>query len=174
MIKKQFQQEISISGTQSKNNSGNNTKDVFKIQAWLNLFALINPTALNTIAIDGDFGPATELVVKKFQGIRGEQQTGIVDTALFSTLSNPLATVFQTQANGIGLRDLVCRVANIHLAGHPLELIINGQSNSGPWVRSYMDGNEGTEWFWCMGFVQTIIDQAASQQGKDFRSLMPL
>jgi hypothetical protein len=37
-----------------------------------------------------------------------------------------------------------------------------------------LDGNEGTGWFWCMGFVQAIVDQAASVQGKDFRSLMPL
>jgi hypothetical protein len=37
-----------------------------------------------------------------------------------------------------------------------------------------MDGHEGEDWFWCMGFVQTIIDQAATVQGKDFRTLMPL
>jgi len=37
-----------------------------------------------------------------------------------------------------------------------------------------MDANEGEPWFWCMGFVQTIIDQATCQQGKDFRTLMPL
>ena len=37
-----------------------------------------------------------------------------------------------------------------------------------------MDGHEGEPWFWCMGFVQTIIDQAASSIGKDFKTLMPL
>jgi len=37
-----------------------------------------------------------------------------------------------------------------------------------------MDGFEGDPWFWCMGFVQSIIDQAATIVGKDFRSLMPL
>jgi len=59
------------------------------------------------------------------------------------------------------------------VASRPRELIIKGQSNSGPWVRSYMDGHDGAMWYWCMGFVQMIIDQAASHQGKKFTSLMP-
>jgi len=37
-----------------------------------------------------------------------------------------------------------------------------------------MDGNEGEKWFWCMGFVQSILDQAASIQGKNFKTLTPL
>src|SRR5882724_643209 len=174
MIKKKLLQEISIAATQSKNNIGNNEKDVFKIQSWLNLFAMANPSLATSISIDGDFGQATELAVKKFQELKAQQQTGIVDAALFSSLSEPLSKAFQSPANGNNLRNLVCNVANMHLVNHPFELMIKGQSNCGPWVRSYMDGNEGTQWFWCMGFVQSIIDQAASEQAKDFRTLMPL
>jgi hypothetical protein len=65
-------------------------------------------------------------------------------------------------------------VAKHHAECMPHELVIHGQSNTGPWVRSYMDGHEGTEWFWCMGFVQTIIDQAASSFNKSFKDIMPL
>jgi hypothetical protein len=68
----------------------------------------------------------------------------------------------------------VVNVAKNHLINHPFELVINKETNSGPWVRAYMDGNEGTPWFWCMGFAQMIVDQAASLQGKSFKTLMPL
>jgi hypothetical protein len=74
----------------------------------------------------------------------------------------------------LGLRELVLNVAKNHLKNHPSELVINNQSNSGPWVRCYMDGNEGTDWFWCMRFVQSVLDQAASIQGENFKTLMPL
>ncbi|MBK8404444.1 MAG: CHAP domain-containing protein [Saprospiraceae bacterium] len=41
------------------------------------------------------------------------------------------------------------------------------------WVRSYMDGRQGAIWFWCMGFVQAIIDQAFSELGGKFTDFMP-
>ena len=36
--------------------------------------------------------------------------------------------------------------AKAHLAQHPVEV---GGPNRGPWVRLYMDGNEGEQWAWC-------------------------
>lgn len=173
MIKKQYLKEITISGTQSKGGA-NNRQDVMKIQSWLNLFAQINPRSGTATAIDGDFGPSTEMAVKNFQKAKGLTQNGKVDAALYGLLCQPMTNAFETQPTGRNLRELIISAAKLHLNNHAFELTIKGQSNSGPWVRSYMDGNEGTDWFWCMGFVQTIIDQAASVQGKDFRTLMPL
>ena len=55
------------------------------------------------------------------------------------------------------LPDLVLKYAQQHLAQHPLEI---GGQNRGPWVRVYLDGNEGTPWAWCAGFVTFILKQA--------------
>lgn len=174
MIKKQYLKEIAIASTQQRHGNSNTTKDVTKIQSWLNLYAITQPSAGTATGIDGDFGPATETAVKNFQKAKNLQQTGIVDNNVFATLCAPMTNAFTNQVSGNGLRELIVNTAVQHLSNAPFELVIKGQSNSGPWVRAYMDNNEGTPWFWCMGFVQSIVDQAASQLGKDFRTLMPL
>lgn len=173
MQKTFYQKELTISGTQKLGGS-NNKKDVMKIQSWLTLFDLANSGSGTTTGIDGDFGQATEKAVMNFQKAKRMTQTGIVDSNLFAVMCEPLKTAFETTPTGNGLRQLVVSTAKQHLAAQPFELTINKQSNSGPWVRSYMDGNEGEPWFWCMGFVQAIIDQAASALNKDFKTLMPL
>ena len=48
--------------------------------------------------------------------------------------------------------------AEQHLRQSPLEI---GGQNRGPWVRLYMDGNEGPDWPWCAGFASYILRQAA-------------
>ncbi len=97
-----------------------------------------------------------------------------MDADIFSILCEPMINAFETKPRGKTLRELIVSAATFHLNNNAFELTIKGQSNSGPWVRSYMDGNEGTDWFWCMGFVQAMVDQAASTREKDFRTLMPL
>lgn len=174
MQKTQYLKEIVISATQKRNGTANVKKDVLKIQSWLCLYALQNPVAGTSTGIDGDFGPATETAVKKYQKALKMQETGIVDTTLFSQLCLPLNKAFTTQVKAKNLRDAIVEIAKNHLAQKAFEQQIFGQNNSGPWVRSYMDGNEGEEWYWCAGFVQTIIDQAASQFNKNFKTLMPL
>ncbi|MEO3404816.1 peptidoglycan-binding domain-containing protein [Mucilaginibacter sp. CAU 1740] len=174
MIKKQYLKEIAIASTQQRHGNSNTTKDVNKIQSWLNLYAITHPSAGTATGIDGDFGPATETAVENFQIAKNLPQTGVVDNNVFAKLCEPMVNAFTTPVQGNGLRELIVNTALQHLSNAPFELVIKGQSNSGPWVRAYMDNNEGTPWFWCMGFVQTIIDQAASQLGKDFRTLMPL
>lgn len=174
MVKKQYLKELTISATQQRGGSTNTTKEVTKVQSWLNLYAIVKPASGTATGIDGDFGPATEAAVKAFQKAKNLPQTGVVDAALFTELSKPLSNAFTTPVKGSDLRTLVVNAALQHLSNAPFELNVKGQSNCGPWVRSYMDGSEGTSWFWCMGFVQAIIDQAASQLGKDFRTLMPL
>lgn len=133
-----------------------------------------NPSSGTATGIDSDFGPATEKAVLNFQKFNSLPQTGSVDQKLFDILTSPLKKAFESAVSGSNLRELILNTAKNHLKNHPFELVINNQSNCGPWVRSYMDGHEGTPWFWCMGFVQAIIDQAASIQGKNFKTLMPL
>ncbi|MXV16563.1 peptidoglycan-binding domain-containing protein [Hufsiella ginkgonis] len=173
MIKNQYLKELAITGT-CASKSANKKPDVLKIQSWLNLFAQVQPAAGTATAIDGDFGSSTELAVKNFQKAKGLPQTGVVDAGVFSQLSMPLQKAFTAPGAATGLRGRIVELAHVHLGQHAYELIINQQANTGPWVRSYMDGNEGTDWFWCMGFVQAIIDQAASQFQKSFKTLMPL
>ncbi|VXC35928.1 Peptidoglycan-binding protein [Flavobacterium sp. 9AF] len=174
MQKKSYLKELSISNTQKRLGTTNTKKEVEKIQSWLTLFAIQNPNAGTATGIDGDFGPATEKAVMNFQKTLGLNQTGIVDNILFEKLCLPLKNAFETPIVGNNLRELIVNAAKNHAQNNPFELIIKGQSNTGPWVRAYMDGNEGSSWYWCMGFAQTIIDQAASIQGKNFKSLMPL
>jgi hypothetical protein len=174
MQKTTYLKELSIAATQKKGGANNNKKDIMKIQSWLSLFAMSNPNAGTTTDVDGDFGGATEKAVMNYQKAKGLTQNGIVDKSTFDLLGEPMKNAFEGNINGANLRQLVINTATNHLKNHPFELNIKGQSNMGPWVRAYMEGHEGTSWFWCMGFVQAIIDQAASLQGKNFKTLMPL
>ncbi|MDH7444125.1 peptidoglycan-binding protein [Aquimarina sp. 2201CG14-23] len=174
MKKIAYQKELVIKSTQKRKGTNNNKKDVMKIQSWLTLFSITNPSSGTATEIDGDFGPATERAVKNFQDSNGVQRTGIVDQVLFNALSSGLKEAFEKPLVSNNLRDLMVEVAENHLKQHPFELDIQGQSNSGPWVRSYMDGHDGSPWFWCMGFAQAILDQASSALGKNFKTLMPL
>ena len=171
MKKIQFEKEIIISKACQKGSKGN---DVKKIQEWLNIHAIQVGGSNTATSIDSDFGAATELAVKKFQQAKGKAETGIVDEEVYKLLCMPMIDAYKTSITGSGFRDLVVKVANNHYERRPIELQINGSQNLGPWVRSYCQGNEGNDWLWCMGFVQTIFDQAASYVGKDFVSLMPL
>lgn len=86
MIKKQYLKEITIAATQQRGGALNTSKDVIKVQSWLNLYAMVNPAAGTATGIDGDFGPATEAAVKNFQKNKQLPQTGIVDAGLFTVL----------------------------------------------------------------------------------------
>lgn len=174
MQKNQYLKEIVISATQKRNGANNTKRDVSKIQSWLCLYAMINPLAGTSTGIDGDFGSATDTAVKKYQKALKLSENGIVDSTLFSNLCQPLIKAFTTPAKAKTLRGAIVEIAQNHLTQKAFEQQINGQNNSGPWVRSYMDGNEGEDWYWCAGFVQTIIDQAASQFNKNFKTLMPV
>lgn len=171
MIKNHFKSELSISATQRRGGN-NSSKEVTKIQSWLNLFAYNYPGAGTATAIDGDFGPATERAVKNYQSALGNQSDGIVTPELFARLSQSMADTFVQSSPEVSLRDRIIDVAFRHLNAGARELIIKGKSNSGPWVRAYMDGNEGNDWLWCMGFVQAILDQAMSQSGQKFTDVV--
>lgn len=174
MKKNWYQKELMIKNTQKRHGDHNNRKDIRKIQSWLTLFSIQNPHSGTATDVDGDFGPATERAVKNFQREKGLFENGIVTQETFDVLCGNLKDAFEKPLTSTNFRDLVLETAENHLRNHPYELIVNGESNSGPWVRAYMDGKDGAPWYWCMGFVQAIIDQAASAQGKNFKSLMPL
>ena len=130
---------------------------VRSIQEWLSLQG-------QSVSIDGAFGPASEAAVRKFQTGRGITVTGAVDDTTFAALSAPLAAaVAPIAAAGKTLNDMSLAYANQHLAQHPLEV---GGQNCGPWVRVYMEGNQGTEWPWCAGFACFNLRQAADTLGK--------
>jgi peptidoglycan hydrolase-like protein with peptidoglycan-binding domain len=174
MQKDFYLKELQISSTQKRSGADNKKKDVEKIQSWLTLYSIANPGSATTTSIDGDFGPATERTVMNFQKAKNLPQTGIVEQNLFDRLCDPMKIAFTESVKGNNLRQRIVNVARQHAECAPYELVIHRQSNCGPWVRSYMDGHEGTEWFWCMGFVQAIIDQAASSFNKSFTDIMPL
>jgi hypothetical protein len=173
MKKTFYQKELSIANTQ-KVNGENNKKDIMKIQSWLSLYAIQNPASGTSTGIDGDFGPATEKAVKNFQVSQNMTATGIVTQQLFDKLCEGMKTAFEKPLIATTLRSAILEAAENHLKSAPFEIEIKNESNCGPWVRAYMDGHEGSDWFWCMGFAQSILDQAASALGKDFKSLMPL
>lgn len=174
MKKNHYLIELEIPNTQKRYGTQNSRKQVKKIQSWLTLYEYSNPGSGTATLIDGDFGPATALAVKNFQSAIGKSRTGVVSKALFNIMSNPLHSAFH-QNNAISdIRDRIAELGRQHLLQQPRELEINGESNMGPWVRSYMDNHNGIDWFWCVGFLQAIIDQALSEIDIDFRTYMPL
>jgi hypothetical protein len=126
------------------------------IQEWLGLRGL-------HVGIDGDFGPATEAVVKQFCTQQGLPVSGVVDTSVFDRLIAPMkAALTPIPAQGKPLGELVVAYAQQHLQQRPREI---GGQNRGPWVRMYMDGNEGTQWAWCAGFTCFCLQQACQSLG---------
>ncbi|QJW88450.1 peptidoglycan-binding protein [Spirosoma taeanense] len=171
MIKTAFRKEAQLATTLQQGSKG---FDVQRVQEWLCLNAQRFPNvALNT-TLDKDFGPATERAVRNFERAIKRPQTGRVTPDLFAALSEPLSTAFQTEPAASDVRKAVIRIAQMHLRQRSAELHVNEeQTNLGPWVRSYCDGLEGKPFKWCVGFVQTILDQAASGFGRAFTVIMP-
>ena len=123
------------------------------MQEWLCLHG-------EQIVIDGDFGPATEAAVKGFQARMRLAVSGVVDSDTFTQLVAPMRAALAPIPRGSKtLGESVVAYAQQHLQQHPREI---GGQNKGPWVRLYMDGNEGTEWAWCAGFACFLLKQAST------------
>ncbi|MCP3140865.1 peptidoglycan-binding protein [Pyxidicoccus xibeiensis] len=135
---------------------GEQGRGVKRIQEWLSLSGF-------AVAIDGDFGAATEAALKRFQAKAGLTVTGVADAVTFDRLVAPMkAAVATIPTQGRSLGALVVAYASQHLAQRPREV---GGDNRGPWVRLYMDGHEGPAWAWCTGFATFCIQQAAKTLG---------
>ena len=106
-----------------------------RVQEWLTLHGA-------GVVVDGAFGPATEAAVRAFQKRRSLAATGVVDRATFDTLVAPMRRAVEPPVPTASLGRTVVAVARKHLAAKPREA---GGANRGPWVRLYMDGNEGKD-----------------------------
>jgi hypothetical protein len=148
-----LQSELEIAGSVSRGATGTKVK---QIQEWLNFAGF-------KIKVDSDFGPATMNAVCQFQNHNGLPVSGVVDYNTFSVLTQPLLSVLETPPFVCTTyNDEVKATATRHLAKHPIEI---GGDNTGPWVRLYMQGQEGSAWYWCAGFVTFILKQAAYNLG---------
>ncbi|WP_163997496.1 peptidoglycan-binding domain-containing protein [Pyxidicoccus caerfyrddinensis] len=135
---------------------GERGHDVRRIQEWLSLQGF-------AVAIDGDFGAATEAALKRFQAKAGLTVTGVGDAVTFDRLVAPLkAAVAPIPAQGRSLGSLVVAYAVQHLRQHPRDI---GGENRGPWVRLYMDGHDGGTWAWSAGFATFCLQHAARALG---------
>jgi hypothetical protein len=135
---------------------------VKKVQEWLNLHGIV-------VGIDEDFGPKTEQALKQFQTKARLPVTGVADAATFDRLVAPMkAAQAPLPPAGRSLGALEVAYAEQHLRQHPREV---GGQNRGPWVRLYLDGNEGTAWAWCAGFATYCMRQAAATLNVPERSL---
>ncbi len=128
------------------------------VQEWLSLGGV-------GVVVDGEFGPATAAAVRAFQRRAKLPSTGVVDQATFGRLVAPMAAALATPAfpSGTDLGAAVVAVARQHLAQGPREV---GGQNCGPWVRLYMDGNQGAAWPWCAGFATFVVEQASAALGR--------
>ena len=138
---------------------GDKKGQVKLIQEWLSL-------QTEHVAIDGDFGPATEAALKSFQTKNRITVSGEVVFATFDRLISPMTEALKP-ISIVGtktLGELVLAYAKQHLAQHPREI---GGQNRGPWVRLYMDGNEGQAWAWCAGFACFCLKQACATMNVD-------
>jgi hypothetical protein len=124
------------------------------VQEWLTLGGV-------GVMVDGDFGPATAAAVRAYQRRVKLPSTGVVNRATFDRLVSPMAAALALPAlpQGTALGAAVVAVAKQHLAHSPREV---GGQNRGPWVRLYMDGNEGAAWPWCAGFATFVLAQACA------------
>jgi len=129
---------------------------VARVQEWLTLNGI-------AVVIDGDFGPATEYAVGRFQSRRDLAKTGAVDTPTYDVLTGPLQRALAPPATpAAGLPAAVVDAARRHLRERPREV---GGENRGPWVRVYKEGNDGPGFLWCAGFASFLARQASWHTG---------
>ena len=138
---------------------GSRGPEVKELQEWLNLHDF-------GTGIDGDFGPATEETLKRFQLNEGLVADGIAGPNSWSALLLPMtratATSLSADPHLVSYREAIVEYARQHLIEHPREI---GGQNRGPWVRLYCNGEDGAPWAWCAGFVSYIITQASNHHG---------
>ena len=129
---------------------------VQRVQEWLTLNGI-------AVVVDGQFGPATQYAVGRFQTRRGLPKTGVVDSGTFEELTAPLhRALAPPTAPPAGISGGVVSASRQHLRERPREV---GGGNRGPWVRVYMEGNDGPSFLWCAGFASFMARQAAWHGG---------
>jgi len=149
------QKELAFDGTIRKGDLG---LKVRRVQEWLKI------NGFGT-GIDNDFGDGTRESVIRFQKSKALPETGEVDQQTWDVLTDPLIKALAPIgfAAGTSLSTAILQVAQQHQRQHPIEV---GGDNRGPWVRVYLDGNEGQGWRWCAGFVTFVMKQACQELGQ--------
>jgi hypothetical protein len=150
---------------------GQQSPDVKRVQEWINLWRFYDSGWNFQIRIDSDFGDATEYAVRQFQIFKGLREDGVVGAHTWTELVKPMRLAFNPISfySNDDIRERVVAYAQQQLWSKPTEL----GNNEGPWVRAYLDGNEGKEWRWCAGFVETVLDRAYSSLGDSFKKHFP-
>lgn len=137
-------------------------RSVRLIQEWLSLHD-------HGTTIDGDYGPATEAVVRRFQTFSQIHPTGLVDEATMKALLLPMMSATkQLATTAETLSQRVLAAARQHLKQHPRGL---GGAHDGPWIRLYTGGAEGPDVHWNAAFVSYLLDQATEGLPADVRPL---
>ncbi len=145
--------ELTIDGPVAR---GDHDGPVRRVQEWLTL----NDIA---VVVDGDYGPATEYAVSRFQVYRDLPKTGVVDRATYAELTAPLLRALEPPSvEPSTFSAAVVAAARQHRNQRPREV---GGPNRGSWVRVYMDGVDGADRLWCAGFVSFLVRQAAWHAG---------
>jgi len=137
---------------------GDDGPAVRRAQEWLTLSGL-------GVKIDGVFGPATVTAVRDFQSRVALEPSGVVEQQTFLRLVSPIATASAPITATASYGADIVRAGEQHLAQRPREI---GGQNRGPWVRLYMNGEEGTEFPWYAGFVSFLMRQAANGRALPF------
>lgn len=118
--------------------------------------------AEHRVVVDGVIGPASLAALADFCTANGLKVATVVDQTLMDALAQPLLAAISPVARTGNLGATAIQVARRHIANRPREV---GGQNSGPWVRLYMDGKQGTAWPWCAGFVTYVLRAAAAIEG---------
>ena len=168
LVKKYYLKEL----TPLKKNYqlGDDDEDIIKIKQWLMLWQLDENSVTNIIdpdhVISSKFDNDMEIVVKEIQAFLNLPQTVIVDAQTWQALVKPLKLAFSINSYRYHtLQEKQTYFALRHVQYRSAEL---EQNNIGPWVRSYMDGADGTWYYWCQGLACTILDQTFSSIGEYF------
>ncbi len=164
LVKQSYLKEIApLSKTYTKGDTG---YDVLKIKEWLMLWQLDENYVDIILNLDTIFDDKTEALVSEVQKFMDMEATGIVDKDTWSNMVAPLKEAFSIKPyNKKSLAERLKYFASKHLQFRSSEL---KEENIGPWIRSYMDGNDGEWAYWCQALTCTVLDQTFSSIGEYF------
>jgi hypothetical protein len=166
LIKTHFLKELNLNGSYKV---GDQNPEIKKIQEWLNLWSIQSPSVYSPVKVDSLFGKKTDKAIRTFQTSMHLKVDGIAGPITFGALTTPLKKAYtMSPPLNLTLKEHMLYFGTQHVQNTPREL----NQNEGPWVRSYMDGLDGKEEKWCMGFVQTILDMAATALNEKYTDIL--
>lgn len=150
------QNELVFPGDVGPNDRGNAVK---RVQEWLTFQGF-------DLTIDGSFKSATASQLNAFQRRASLPISDSLTQEVWDKLVEPLAQAIRpvnvSAADDVG--SVTLKIAQQHYQQRPLEV---GGENRGPWVRAYMDGNDGADYPWCAGFATFVVAAACEQLNID-------